>query len=164
MSKKPLDIQILLNGPICKYFKNTVLNKDLQWFEHHHYQIFDLDVQLWTPQNLHLNLKVQLGFPEYYGENIHAFNDCLRDLCSSYTRGLILVFRNFDDLVDYNKDICEDLLEVVAVNSYRCLVNGQRFICLIQSKDPDLNFEKIGGISPQWNSAEWFDKHRNNKN
>lgn len=40
------------------------------------------------------------------------------------------------------------------------VLTGQKLIGLIQSDNPDLNFQELGGTVPNWNSNEWFSENR----
>lgn len=153
-------IEILRDGPICMYYKNAILDEDCTWFNDHRFEVFDLDCRSWTRKNFHKKLKEGLRFPEYYGENLDAFEDCLEDMFNQDYRGLVLVFRNFDQLVEQDRSSSEALLDIIACASREWLVEGHKLICLIQSNDPNLHFPELGGISPGWNGEEWFNKDR----
>ena len=154
------DIEILKDGPICKYFKNGVLDEDLAWFNNNNFEVKEMDCRNWNRKNVHQKLKTALDFPDYYGENLNAFNDCLADLYDKKHKGLILVFRNFDNFVEEDGIFAEGILDNIAEESRIWLLTGQKLIGLVQSNNPDLNFPKLGGISPSWNSSEWFDSDR----
>jgi hypothetical protein len=38
--------------------------------------------------------------------------------------------------------------------------SGRRYLCLVQSDNPELHFGRVGGLEPGWNPQEWFDKDR----
>ncbi|WP_100616346.1 barstar family protein [Confluentibacter citreus] len=154
------DIEILKNGPICKYFKNGVLNDDLIWFSNNNFEIIEMNTRTWNRKNAHPNLKTALNFPDYYGENLNAFVDCLRDLYNKKYKGLILAFRNYDNFVNEDKNLATGILDIIAKESRIWLLTGQKLIGLVQSDNPDLDFPELGGISPDWNSSEWFNDNR----
>lgn len=159
-NKVDLGIEILSNGPICMYYKNNLLNEDINWFSNRNYEVFDINTKNWTSKNAHTRLKNELGFPDYYGENLNAFDDCLDDMLNPKYEGLILIFRNFDDFVFEDHKFAEGILDIIAYNSRSWLVKGKKLITLIQSNNPNLHFQKLGGVKPFWNSSEWFDSDR----
>ncbi|MEL7146035.1 MAG: barstar family protein [Bacteroidota bacterium] len=163
MKKNQRDVEILREGPICMYHHNGILNEDFIWFSDHHFEVFDMNCHSWTRKNFHAKLKEALYFPDYYGENLNAFNDCLRDMLNRKFRGLVLIFRNFDTMVEQHRPASEGILDAIAHTSREWLVEGHKLICLIQSSDPDLNFPELGGLSPFWNNSEWFDADRKGK-
>lgn len=154
------DIEILKNGAICKYFRNAVLDEDIDWFSNNNYKIIEMNCRNWNRKNAHQNLKVALDFPVYYGENLDGFADCLTDMYNKMYKGLILVFKRYDNFVEEDGKFAEAILDIIASESRVWLLTGQKLIGLIQSDNPDLNFPELGGTSPSWNVAEWFDTDR----
>ncbi|WP_113925971.1 barstar family protein [Cognataquiflexum aquatile] len=160
MKDHSLDFQILRDGGISMYHKIEILEVDLEWFENEKYKIYDMNACKWSVLKAHKEIKEKLNFPDYYGENLNAFNDCLRDMYSISKKGLVIVFRKFDFLAETDRDFATGLLDIISIQSREWLLKGKRLICLIQSTDPDLYFEKIGGVSPRWNGQECFDSKR----
>ncbi|WP_151999189.1 MULTISPECIES: barstar family protein [unclassified Imperialibacter] len=154
------DVEILKDGPICMYHNNGILNEDFSWFSDNNFEVFDMNCRTWTKNNLHKKIKEVLFFPDYYGENLDAFHDCLGDMLNTKYRGLILIFRSFDVIVEQHRPTSEGILASIARTSREWLIDGHKLICLIQSNDPDLNFPELGGLSPAWNGAEWLDENR----
>ncbi|SDK25907.1 Barstar, RNAse (barnase) inhibitor [Catalinimonas alkaloidigena] len=148
------DIQLIQDSSIILYRNNGFLDEDLVTLSKLNYHIIDINVAKWNIKHVHKHLKEALGFPGYYGENLNAFNDCLRDLYDTRFRGLVLVFRRFDNLTDQSRSFCEALLDIIAHTSRNWSLTGYFFIGMFQSNDPDLEFGKLGGINPQWNSQE----------
>ena len=154
------DIEILKDGPIRKYFKNRVLDEDLSWFNNNNFEIIEMNCRNWNNKNAHKKLKDALNFPDYYGENLNAFADCLTDIYNNRYRGLVLVFRRYDDFVEESRVFAEGILDAIAKESRVGLVLGRKLIVLIQSNDPYLDFPELGGTSPSWNETEWLNENR----
>lgn len=158
-----LDEEILRDGAVNMYHDPNILEEDIKNLESFNYKIIDISVSDWTSITLHSNLEHNLDFPDYYGKNLDAFADCLDNMYDKRYSGLIIIFRNFDNLIEQDKSESLGLLDVIASISRQWMISGQRLICLIQSDNPDLEIEKIGGYNPTWNSAEWFDNKRTEK-
>ena len=154
------DIRILRDGSICKFFKSAVLNEEIEWFNENHFEVVEMDARNWNGKNIHKNLKEALNFPDYYGENLDAFDDCIDDKYNERYKGLVLAFRHYDNFIEEDKEFGEAILDILACKSREWLVFGRKLIVLLQSDNPDLELSKLGGISPSWNGAEWFDKDR----
>ena len=75
-------------------------------------------------------------------------------------RGLILVFRRYDNFVEEDWNFAEAILDIIAGESRVWPLTGQKLIGLIQSDHSNLHFPELGGTSPSWNSAGWFDADR----
>lgn len=72
------DWMLLQNGPIVLYYRNEILAKDLRWLREKEYVIDQFNCEDWQAgNNLHQALADQLEFPDYYGYNLNALNDCL---------------------------------------------------------------------------------------
>jgi RNAse (barnase) inhibitor barstar len=152
-----LDWQILQNGWTSLYWQQSILNKDLDWFKKEKYNIVDFDCTKWTDDNqIHKDLKKQLYFPDYYGENLNALNDCLSDLEINET-GLVICFRHFQ-IVD--KDLAHSLLDVFARNSRLQSLFGKRLLTLVQIDNPKYEINAVGSYEVLWNSAEWLNSKR----
>lgn len=158
-----LDISTLLNGPIVMYHSPIILDEDIKWYSQKNYRIIDISTSNWTPDNFHEKVKISFDFPDYYGENMTALKDCLGDLYNQKFRGLIIVLRDFDELTALDRNLSEGLLNIISCLSRRWLVTNQFLIGVVQSNDPDLYFEPVGGEVPFWNGNEFFDKERRNK-
>jgi hypothetical protein len=76
-----LDWQLLKNSPITLYFSPSVLERDLGWFAEHGDRVVSLRVAGdASREDVLVELGKLLDFPDYYGRNLDAFNDCLSDL------------------------------------------------------------------------------------
>lgn len=154
------DIEILKDGPICKYYQNTVLDEDVNWFIENRFDVYDINVKKWNKKNFHEELKSNLNFPDYYGENLDAFNDCLGDMRNPRYKGLVIVFRQYDEFIGNDRKSAEAILDIIAKESRVWLLNGQKLITLIQSNSPQLELPTLGGTRPSWNSSEWLNSER----
>jgi len=152
-----LDWQILQNGWASLYCQQNILNKDLDWLKNEKYNIVDLDCTKWTDTNqIHKHLKKQLDFPDYYGENLNALNDCLSDL-EINEPGLVIVFRHFQSV---EKDIAHGLIDIFARNSRLHNLFGKRLLTLVQVDNPSYQIDPVGSSPVLWNGAEWLNSKR----
>jgi RNAse (barnase) inhibitor barstar len=152
-----LDWSILQNGWISLYWKKSILAKDLEWFEKENYKIVDFDCKLWTDiAEMHGQLKQKLNFPDYYGKNFDALNDCLSDIEINGT-GQIVVFNHLDSI---DIKTIQILLDVFADNSRKHILFGERLIVLAQVDSPDFKIDPVGSTTVSWNKQEWLDSKR----
>lgn len=156
-----LDYKILQNGATSLYYQKKVLDEDLEWFRQHQYLICIFDCTEWTSLDVfHDDLAESLNFPDYYGRNLNALNDCLVDIEVPDQSGTLLVFLRFDHFAKKFRDTAQALLDIIETNSRRFLLTGQRLITLAQSDDPRLSFDPVGANIVQWNGREWLNKKR----
>lgn len=152
-----LDWSILQNGWISLYWKKSILEKDIKWFEKENYNIVDFDCKSWTDRaEMHGQLKQKLNFPDYYGMNFDALNDCLSDI-EINGAGQIVVFNHLDSI---DIKTIHALLDVFADNSRKHILFGDRLIVLAQVDKPDFRIEPVGATSVIWNKQEFLDSKR----
>lgn len=161
------DWALLKNGPVHLFGRANVLEAAISELAKAGYLIHDVDAGPWTSEgDMHDALSSALSFPDYYGRNLDALNDCLSDVAYySYgsredTVGTVLVLRHFDRFGGLNRRSAHVLLDSYAGQARRALLIGHRMICLVQSDDPDISFEAVGSTTVMWNPAEWLASKR----
>jgi hypothetical protein len=156
-----LDWMLLHNGPVTLYYRSDILGTDLAWLQEQGYHVEPFDCMSWlTIDALHDAVAVQLQFPDYYGRNLHAFNDCLSDLLIPEQSGCVLVFLRYDAFAARFPDVAWQVLDIIAVQARYFLLRGRRLLALVQSDDPRIAFAPIGACPVLWNSHERLDKQR----
>ncbi len=101
-----------------------------------------------------------LQFPDYYGKNLNALNDCLSDLEIPDRGGVVLVFFAFDSFAEKFPDFAWGLLDIIAGRSRVFSLKGKRLMALAQSVDPKLEMNPIGACPVLWNPDEWLNEKR----
>jgi RNAse (barnase) inhibitor barstar len=154
-----LDWRLLQNGAVSLYCRHDVLDADLDWLWKHGYRVAELDGRWSDADAMHAAFAKTLSFPDYYGKNLDALNDCISDL-DVQDGGLVLVFRRFDAFASRHRAVAQAVLDILAHNARRFLLFGRRLIVLVQSDDPKISFEPIGATAVGWNPKEWSHKDR----
>jgi hypothetical protein len=110
---------------------------------------------------MHSNLARAFEFPQYYGRNLDALNDCLQDVAfycygaQSDSAGTVLILNHFDGFARSNREVAQALLDIYAGVASMAMLIGHRMLCLVQSDDPQLEFDPVGGSPVMWNPQEW---------
>lgn len=151
--------ELLLNGSVKLFFKNSILDNYIDLISKEGFDIYCFDCSQWNTTNFHKDLASILKFPEYYGKNLDAFNDCLSDMAPT-NEGFVLVFRNYDSFTKKDPEIAFAILDIIQKNSWRFLLKDIKLLAFVQSNDAKIHFPPLGGISADWNNEEWFDEHR----
>ncbi len=98
----PVDYQLVVNGFVSMFWAQHVLDTTLQWLSARDYQLVTLQAGEWRQtKDLHQAFAEALDFPNYYGKNLDALNDCLRDVALGeyvWTKALLVSFWCFADL------------------------------------------------------------------
>jgi RNAse (barnase) inhibitor barstar len=156
-----LDYRILQNGAVCLYFRPHILQEDIDWLRQQTYDVHELDCARWTSEaEFHTAVSESLSFPDWYGRNLHAFNDSLSDIVVPDEGGTALVFQRFDLFAARDPTAAWHILDIIEVNSRRFSLFGKRLIALVQSDDPAISFSPVGACPVMWNPREWLNKHR----
>ncbi|WP_197204010.1 barstar family protein [Crateriforma conspicua] len=159
-----VDWTLLQNGPINLYFRSDLLNQDSHWLEEHGYAIHTFDASCWHDEiEMHVSIQSALSFPDYYGRNLDALNDCLSDFAISNDGGMAFVIFHFDTFADRHPTVANALLDIITDNSRRALLFGQRMIALLQTDTPDFRTGPLGATTGNWNRHEWLTSTRARK-
>jgi len=153
--------QLAKNGPVALYRRPEVLDETLTWLAEHGYEVVRLDAGTWATQaDFHRDIKAALDFPDYYGHNLDAFNDCMRDVAwyeygaTRDATGTVLVFTGYDAFAGREPRAARIILDVMANAARQAMLIGHRMLCLVQSNDPKIGFDDVGGTPVLWNPAE----------
>jgi RNAse (barnase) inhibitor barstar len=153
-----LDRQLLQNGPVVLYCGRAFLAEDIGSLRALSYEVTDLDASTWPDQHaMHRAFASALEFPEHYGKNLDALNDCIGDLQKPR---YVIVLRHFDAFTKNHRAVAEAVLDILATNSRTLLLDGARLLVLVQSDDPRIAFEPLGATSAHWNPKERLDAKR----
>ena len=156
-----LDWLLLQNSAVALYYRRSVLEGDISWFAGNAYKVVTLDAgELTAADDLIVELGKAFSFPDYYGKNLAAFNDCLSDVEVPDAGGLVLAIHRFDHVARLDRGFAQIVLHICADNSRLFLLTGRRFLVLIQSDDARLTFEPVGRTAAAWNPQEWLDANR----
>jgi hypothetical protein len=168
-----LDWTILRDGGISLYWRREYLAEDVRWLVAQGYDVYDFDCERWTSQDdMYSDITRVLRFAEWWGpqwgKNFDALDDCLSDLPIRDDGGAVLVFNKFNvyatgsgsPAMPNGRIEAEVLLDVIAGACRFFLLNGKRFITLVQTEDPNFRVEGLGAVSAAWNRREWLDQNR----
>jgi hypothetical protein len=159
--------RLLGNGCVTLFWQAPVLAETVGELRDGGYRVLSLDAGTWADEaRMHEQLAAAFGFPDHYGENLDALNDCLRDVATYAdgsardAAGTVLVLDRFDTFARHEPDVAHALLDSFAATSRLGLLFGHRMMCLLRSDDPDLDLPPFGATHALWNDAEWLHTHR----
>ncbi|MFD6263043.1 barstar family protein, partial [Micromonospora chalcea] len=159
--------RLLSNTPVTLFWRMPVLDRTTEWLRDHGYQVTHLNASGWTTEEaMHRDVAAVLAFPGYYGHNLDALNDCMRDVVRQEygwppeATGLALVFTGYDTFATHCPRSAQIVLDTMARHSRRAGLFGRRLMCLVQSNDPQIRFQPVGAVPATWNDAEWADADR----
>jgi RNAse (barnase) inhibitor barstar len=78
-----------------------------------------------------------LEFPDYYGKNWDALEDCLSDyFIGMETKGLVLIFDNSGLFFDNSPEDFKTFLEILKETTLLCEAQQDSFVALLKGVDP----------------------------
>ena len=161
-TSNPVDFRLVRNSFVTLFWQPSILAVTVDWLGQHGYDVVSFDAGSWpSSEEMFDDLANGLSFPDYFGRNLDAFNDCMRDVASGDygwrpdAAGLVIVLKAFDAVVARDRRTAQILLDILAEQARSAILTGNRIITLVQSNDPRLSFEPVGATPVMWNDAEW---------
>lgn len=161
------DTALMHNTFVTRFWQPSILDETVEWLLQHRYDVVSLDASSWTTTgDIYDDVALGLNFPDYFGRNLDALNDCMRDVASGEygwspnATGLVIVLRAFDAFTMVDRRTAQIMLDIFANQARSAILIGNRIICLAQSNDPELRFEPVGAMPVMWNEAEWLNSKR----
>ena len=158
---RPMDFLLIQNGFIKLFHQRAILDGTVSWLRGHRYKVVQVDAAAWQSQaDLHQNIAQALDFPDYYGSNLAALNDCLSDVAvqtygwTPTDTGLVLVIDGYETFEGRDAPIAHYLLDIFARQATYAAPFGHRMMCLVRTGDPELEIPLVGGLSVAWNHRE----------
>jgi RNAse (barnase) inhibitor barstar len=150
-----LDWALLQNGAITLYLRAEFLAEDAEWLKSHNYRIDSFDCSAWgSEEDMHEALASSLEFPDYFGRNLDALNDCISDIEIPEESGRVLIFHRYDMFAAKYPRAAWVILDIIENKSRLLLFFGRRLLALVQSDDPKISFESVGARPVMWNRRE----------
>lgn len=163
-----VDFRLVRNTFVSKFWQPSLLDETVGWLRSHHYRVVEFDAASWTSDaDMYEDIAAGIDFPDYFGRNLDALNDCMRDVASGAygwdvdaQTGLVIVLRAFDAFTAVDRKTAQIMLDIFADQARFASLVGHRIICLVQTNDPQLAFEPVGAMPVMWNDAEWLNSKR----
>jgi hypothetical protein len=155
------DLALLRNGPVVLFRRPEVLDGTSAWLAEHGYRVVRLDARDWAgAADLHREIGAALGFPDHYGHNLDAFDECMTEVAAyghgadRDATGTVLVLVRYDAFAAREPRVAQGVLDVVGSAARFAMLFGHRMLCLVQTDDPDLRFAPVGATPVAWNPDE----------
>ncbi|MFD9793718.1 barstar family protein [Streptomyces sp. NPDC059070] len=162
------DLEFMINTFVTLFWRKRLLVQAAERLEERGFRVVRLDAGQWnTERDLHRAMAAALGFPDHYGHNLDALSDCLGDVAcyggyddTAQGAGLVLAFTDYDRFAAACPRAAQSVLDIIARRARQATVLGRRLIGLVQSNDPQIQFEPVGAMPVTWNSNEGTDASR----
>jgi RNAse (barnase) inhibitor barstar len=162
-----VDFRLVHNTFVTMFWRSELLDETIDWLRSHAYRVVEFDAGSWhSDSGMYDDIALRLSFPDYFGRNLAALNDCMRDVATgdygwdADATGLVIVLRAFDSFTLADRRTAQAMLDILARQARSAMLMGHRIMCLVQSNDPRMSFEPVGATPVMWNDAEWLDSKR----
>lgn len=162
-----VDFRIARHGGVVLYRRAPVLDEAVRALIDLGYDVVRLDaVTWWSTDAMYDEFARGLHFPDYFGRNPDALNDCLYDVAHGdygwrvEGAGLALVISGFGAFTQRFPEEALILVDSLAGTSRTALLYGHRIASLLHVDDPAFRIGPVGGGMIPWNDAEWSESHR----
>ncbi|MEU2502876.1 barstar family protein [Streptomyces pseudogriseolus] len=161
-------IEYMINTFVTLFWGKHLLTQATERLEDRGFRVIRLEAGQWkTERDMHRAMAAALDFPDYYGHNLDALNDCLGDVAcyggyddAPEGAGLVLSFTDYDRFATTCPRAAQVVLDIIAKRARQAAVLHRRLIGLVQSNDPQTQFESVGAMPVLWNNDEWSDANR----
>ena len=159
-SEHPLDWQLMQDSFVSLFREDDFLAATTSWLGEHGYQVVTFDAGSRVDEaDLHRDFAGQLGFPDYYGGNPGALDDCLWGVAAGdygldpNAAGLVLVIERYDLFAAHHLRPATILLDIFATEARSAALYGHRMMCLVRTDLPESQFPPLGATrarGPIW--------------
>lgn len=165
VADQTLDWATIRDGGIALYKNPEFLDGDTRDLAEKGYRVATLDCRVWSSLDaMHTSIAETLNFPDYYGHNLDALNECLcEDLDIPETGGLLIQLLAFDAIQTRSDALIhagQTLLDIAARATREYMLTGKRLIVFIQTSDPNASYGNLGPVHAVWNRHEWLRSKR----
>ncbi|RMI45531.1 helix-turn-helix transcriptional regulator [Actinomadura harenae] len=103
------------------FWRRALLEEAIDWLLEHGYQVVRLDASTWErEQDMLTAIAKALDFPDHYGRNLDALNDCLSDVAAfeygarRVATGLVVAFTGYDRFTARCPRAAQIVLDIIA--------------------------------------------------
>lgn len=135
------DFRWVRNGFVNPVADSAEFKQSLERLERRGYHVVNFDAGSWADHaDFHADFNVKLHFPHYYGSNLDALNDCLRDVADGEygwpktATGIALAFANFSVFEELHPNTAAALRNIISEQGRRAALFGNRFFALLQAE------------------------------
>ena len=147
---------------VSLWWTRELFDQTLARLREQRFAVVEVDASEWTTAaDLHQDIATALDFPDYYGRNLDALNECIGDVVRGEygiptdAAGFVLALIHYDRFTRECPREAHGVLDILADHGRSAAVFGQRVLCLVHTDDRAIAIEPVGATHVEWNQAEW---------
>ena len=155
----PVDFA-LRDMPVSLFQRDQVLSRTVEALRELGYWIVEVDSGEWDADGMFEAVAGALDFPDYFGNNLDAVNDCLSDVAEGQygwpraAAGLAVVVRRYDAFWTRDRDLAQALVDIGVRQSRYGLLFGHRILWLLQTSNRLIAMDPVGCAVPRRSSQD----------
>ncbi|WP_394775306.1 barstar family protein [Flavobacterium sp.] len=142
-----LDYEIISRGFLKPYSDDEALKEDTYWLKSEDYKVIEFNcLDLSDKEIMHNTLHAQFDFPNYYGHNWDALQECLNEI-EITDNGLVVVFNSLDKI---NNKIAYNLIDIFVSSAQRHRIFSEILLILIKVENRNFTLNPFGASNFFW--------------
>ncbi|WIB65784.1 barstar family protein [Curtobacterium sp. MCBD17_040] len=133
-----LDFEIARDGFVCPLRGEITLRDAESWFRHEGYRVLEMEAGGWVDdRHMLATFAAALSFPDYFGMNLDALNDCMSDVAEAEygwdasETGVVMVLDGFNRFADRRPRTVHHLREILRRQGRYASLFGNRVLTIL---------------------------------
>lgn len=107
-------------------------------------------------RTMHRRFQEQLNFPDHFGHNLAALDECLGDVAAgefgwdAASAGLVVAVFGFHDLAGRDPELAQELVDSLVRTSREGLLFGHRVLWLLEAGSVEVNLQPVASRCRPW--------------
>lgn len=133
-----LDFDIARGGFVRRLPFGVTLRDAESWLRHEGYRVIEMRAEGWVDvRDMHATFAAALSFPDHYGKNLAALNDCMSDVAEAAfgwdmsEAGVVLVLLGFDRFAERLPQTAHDVRDILGRQGSYAALFGNRLLTIL---------------------------------
>ena len=149
--------ELVRDGCINLFYKTEVYLNTIEKLKNESIDIYVFDAIDWNKEeNFYSSFSKGMNFPDYFGNNLDAINDCLGDLIN---KNIAICISNYENFMIKCQKQANILPKIILTNCWEAILQENVMLMLIQTNNGSISFNDIKEFPPKWNQKEWLNKN-----
>jgi hypothetical protein len=133
-----LDFEMARDGFVSRLPFGVTLQDAESWFRREGYRVIEMEAESWVDdRHMHATFATALSFPDYFGMNLAALNDCMSDVAEAEygwdgsETGVVLVLVGFDRFAKRRPRTAHHVQNILRTQGGYAALFGNRILTIL---------------------------------